>query len=55
MSDQAIAALVGLAAYVAVRVVDYVLPRGRHLRYIDRWTVDSDDDDTDSDPDTPNG
>lgn len=55
MSDQTIAALVGIAAYLAVRVIDYVLPRGRRFTGLDRWTVESEDHDTDSDQDTPIG
>lgn len=37
MSDQGWATLVGLAVIVAMRVIDYVLPRGWHWRGVRRW------------------
>lgn len=55
MDDQAVAAAVGVAAYITVRVVDYILPSNRRFRLMDRWTVERDDDDTHRDTDTPNG
>jgi hypothetical protein len=42
VNDQTIATLVGLAVFLALRVADYLLPKGRHLRFIDRWTVKDD-------------
>lgn len=48
MTDQTIAALVGVLVYVAVRLVDYLLPSGRRFRLLDRWTREqrhTDDDD----------
>lgn len=44
MSDKDWAALVGLAVYLALRAVDYLLPKGRHFRFIDRWIVRDDTD-----------
>ena len=38
MNDQSWAALVGLFVYVALRVVDYFLPKGRHFPFIDKIT-----------------
>lgn len=38
MSDQTAAAIVGVAVYVAVRLVDYLLPSGRRFRWTDRYT-----------------
>lgn len=38
MNDRDWAAIVGVAVYVAVRLVDYLLPSGRRFRAIDRWT-----------------
>lgn len=36
-----------LAVYFAVRVIDYILPGGRHFRLSDRWTTKDDDKETD--------
>ena len=37
MNDQTVAAIVGVAVYVAVRLVDYLLPRGRRFRWTDTY------------------
>ena len=41
MSDQAwaqaIASAVGVLVFIALRVVDAVLPKGRHFRFVDRF------------------
>lgn len=39
---QAIASLVGLAVFVALRVVDAILPKGRHFRFVDRFLTPDD-------------
>ena len=40
MSESTIAALVGIAVYVLMRLADTLLPpKGRHLKWWDRWTV----------------
>lgn len=38
MSNETIATLVGLGVFVALRVVDYLLPKGRHFTWVDRFT-----------------
>ena len=38
VNDQTAAAIVGVAVYVAVRLVDYLLPSGRRFRWTDRYT-----------------
>lgn len=43
VSDQTIATLVGLAVFVALRLVDYLLPKGRHFSFIDRISRKDDD------------
>lgn len=43
MSESAIVALVGLAVYLGMRLVDYLLPKGRHWTFIERFTRDDDD------------
>ena len=45
MSSETVGTLIGLGVFLLLRIVDYVLPKGRHLRYIDRWTVPNDDED----------
>ena len=50
MSDQTVAAIVGVAVYIALRIVDYLLPTGRRFRALDRWTRDTREDDDDADP-----
>lgn len=40
LSESTIAALVGIAVYVLMRLADTLLPpKGRHLKWWDRWTV----------------
>ncbi len=34
---QAIASAVGVLVFVALRVVDALLPKGRHFRFVDRF------------------
>lgn len=37
MSAETIGALVGLAVYFGVRLVDAILPNGRHFTFMDRF------------------
>lgn len=46
VSDQTVATLVGLAVFIALRLVDYLLPKGRHFTWVDRFTQPNDDDTT---------
>ena len=39
---QAIASLVGLGVLVVLRVVDALLPKGRHFRFVDRFLAPDD-------------
>lgn len=43
MSESTLVALVGLAVYLGMRLVDYLLPKGRHWTFIERWSRDDDD------------
>lgn len=38
LSESSWAALVGLAVYIALRLVDYILPPGRHWPFMDRFS-----------------
>lgn len=38
VSDQTVATLVGLGVFVALRLLDYLLPKGRHFRFVDRFS-----------------
>lgn len=38
MSAERWAGFIALLTYVGLRLTDYLLPRGRHWRWIDRWT-----------------
>lgn len=38
MSESSWAALIGVATYVALRLVDYAMPKGRHWKWIERFT-----------------
>lgn len=49
MSDQSWAAFIGFAVYVALRVVDYLLPKGRHFPFVDKYTHPDQNDDTGED------
>lgn len=38
VSESSAAALIGLAVYFGLRLVDYLLPKGRHWQWIERWS-----------------
>lgn len=38
MSDERWAGIVGVLVYLAFRLVDYVLPKGRHWTFLDRFS-----------------
>lgn len=37
-----VGALVGFLILMLLRLLDYLLPKGRHFRWIDRFTIDDD-------------
>jgi len=37
MGDQGIAALIGLAVYLGMKVIDRMLPTGTHFTFVERW------------------
>jgi hypothetical protein len=39
VNSETIGTLIGLGVFILLRVVDYLLPKGRHLRWIDRFTT----------------
>lgn len=41
MSTEQAAALIGLAVYFGMRVIDALLPTGRHFKFVERWTSSS--------------
>lgn len=43
MSEASIAALVALGVALGLRLIDYMLPKGRHWKWVGRYS-DSDDD-----------
>ena len=43
MNSETVGTLIGLGVFVLLRIVDYLLPKGRHFRYIDRWTARNED------------
>lgn len=43
VNDQTIATLVGLAVFLTLRLADYLLPKGRHFTWVDRFTRPDDD------------
>lgn len=47
MSAETIAALIGVAVYLAMRFIDALIPRGRHFKFVDRWTVEDEPADED--------
>ena len=40
MSEESLAALIGVAVYLAMRFIDALIPRGRHFKFVERWTVE---------------
>lgn len=47
MSDQTWAVVIGAAVIAALRLLDAFLPKGYHLRLVERFLVRSDDEDPD--------
>lgn len=45
-SNDGWAALIALGAIVGVRILDWLLPKGWHLRVIERWGAKDDDEPT---------
>lgn len=43
VSERDWATLVGFLAFVGLRLLDAWLPKGRHVRWMDRWLVKDDD------------
>lgn len=37
MSAESIGALVGLAVYLGMRLIDRLLPTGTHFKFVERW------------------
>ena len=50
--DQDLATLIGFLVFVGLRLVDYLLPKGRHLKLIHRFTVSDDDEESDDKEDS---
>lgn len=38
MSESTVAAIVGTCAYLLIRLIDYLLPKNRHWRFVERWS-----------------
>ena len=43
MTERDWATLIGFLVFAGLRVLDYLLPRGRHLKMIHRFSVPDDD------------
>lgn len=46
MSPETAAALIGVGVYFAMRLIDALIPRGRHFKFVERFTVEDDPGDT---------
>jgi hypothetical protein len=44
MSDERWSGLLAVGIYALMRLVDWLLPKGRHLTWLDRWSRKDDDD-----------
>ena len=42
-----VAVAVMVAVPLALRLVDLLLPKGHHFKFVDRWRVDDDDEEED--------
>jgi hypothetical protein len=40
MSDERWAGVIAVLVYVGMRFVDWLLPKGRHFTWLDRWSRD---------------
>ena len=45
MSGELLALLLTIAVPLAVRLIDYILPKGRRFTFMDRYTTENEDDD----------
>lgn len=45
MTTEQVAALVGVLVYLLMRVIDALLPGGRHFKFTDRWFSKDEDED----------
>lgn len=36
--ESSVAALIGVAVYFAMRLIDALIPRGRHFTFTEKWT-----------------
>lgn len=43
MSEESIAALIGVAVYFAMHFIDAMIPRGRHFKFVDKWFSEGDE------------
>jgi hypothetical protein len=43
VNEQHWATIVGFLVFVGLRILDYLAPRGRHMRFVDRYTTPDDD------------
>ena len=46
MSEESIAALIGAAVYLAMRFIDALIPRGRHFKFVEKFTAEDSGDDS---------
>lgn len=44
MNDQQLAALIGIITVAAVRVLDWILPRGHYFKIVRRYSTDDEED-----------
>ena len=49
-SDSSVAALVALAAYIAMKLIDRMLPDKHHFKIVDRWMAPDDHREDDDEP-----
>lgn len=50
LSDQTWAVVIGAAVIAGLRLLDALLPKGYHLRLVERFLVRSDDEEDNDDP-----
>lgn len=44
MSEESLAALIGVGVYLLMRLIDALIPHGRHFKFIERFTAEDEPD-----------
>jgi hypothetical protein len=46
-SPETVAVIAGVASAIALKILEYLLPKGHHFKFMDRWITQTKDDSDD--------